>query len=123
MKKIIGVILTATLLFIFVPGVFAGTTSTQETGSVDITITVTATGLKDFTYKASPNVLMNADCSATNYAIESTNNLTDENNGMVYGTLATSSGFAQRAKIASEAYTPASELALDAETWVWMGGS
>ena len=126
MKTILSTLCVIALTLMVAPTAFA-TASAQD--GVTVTITVTDPGLEDdFTYDASPNVAVEIVAEQAAYAIATANMLlgTDNASGMEYGTLSTSTGYAQRKKttaIGEGPAAPADEVTLDGtSTWIWMGG-
>ena len=124
MNKKLSAIYFIAIFFMAVPMAFA-TDSTQDGVTVTITVGSVLSTTTPFTYDASPNVDINIITSAAEYAITTANNLTNTTTGMEYGTLSTSTGYAQRTKTSdagADSVTPASATALPGD-WAWMGGS
>ena len=126
MKTIMSTLCVLALIFMVTPMAFA-TGSTQA--GVTVTIAVTDAGLEDdFEYDVSFNVAIEIVAAQAAYAISTANTLlgTDNESGMEYGTLSTSTGYAQRKKTTAIGVGPAApsdEVTLDAtSTWIWMGG-
>ncbi|WP_456387856.1 hypothetical protein [Desulfolithobacter sp.] len=129
MKK--ATIVCAALCLMAMPTLVFAAAEELTTSSTTVTNTNGVNGGPDLTFTPSPNVSLQAYTTTTAYALTATNILTDANNGMVFGTLNSSSGYAQRQKTdtdvtAEKAPAPTSATALptDADAdWTWMGGS
>jgi hypothetical protein len=125
MKKTLSILCFLTAFFFIIPTAF-GLTSAQDANTNQVSLTVTAAGLVDFTFDPSPNVSMIIVSAQTAYAVQCTNTATDTNTGKVFGALSTSTGYAQRDKTetpGAAVTAPASETALDGGDWTWVGGS
>jgi hypothetical protein len=128
MKTIVMTISIVAVIFMAVPAAFAASATQSDT-----TVTITSTGNEpDFEYDASPSVAVKIITDATAYAITTANMLTgtDQGNGLEFGTLSTSTGYAQREKTTESGTVwgtngPEAPTAVDAlpgSGWIWQGG-
>jgi len=128
MKKILSIAACALLVGISATTASAADTeSNQDGNTVTIGVTHVTGATSDFTFTTSPNVKIKAKTSATSYAAKSANDKTDADNGMVYGIVAGTPGYAQRQKTSAEDGKGPSDVssatALDDQEWQWMGAS
>ena len=126
MKKILTIMFA--LMFMISPAVVFGAAQTLDSDNTTIGDGSHANGGPDLTFNVSPNVEMSVYVTTTDYAITSANTQTDTDNGMEYGVLSTSTGYAQRQKSTDktegpETVTSATSLPSGGGTWAWMGGS
>ena len=124
MKKYLIPIICVSFILSYAAISLAGTTTLNGTTSA-ITNTNGTMGGPSLTYNVSPSVEMSVTTSASDYAITSANTKTGTDNGMEYGVLATTTGYAQRQKTTAKDSGPAatsSATALPGSSWHWMGG-
>ncbi len=124
MKKYLIPIICFSFIFSWATISLAGTTTLNSSTS-SITNTNGTMGGPSLTYNVSPSVEMSVTTSASDYAITSANTKTGTDNGMEYGVLATTTGYAQRQKTTAKDSGPAatsSATDLPGSSWHWMGG-
>ncbi len=124
MKKYLVPIICAGFVLLCTTASIADTTTLNGSTS-SITNTNGTMGGPSLTYNTSPSVEMSVTTSASDYSITSANTKTGADNGMEYGVLATTTGYAQRQKTTDKGTGPAattSATALPGSSWHWMGG-
>lgn len=126
MKKRLVPFLAAAALVTCTSTGFAGDFTSDAGAMLTLTVAGVTTTSTNLTYTPSPGVGLAVSTSATNFSMTSANSLTDNVNGMEYGTLSTSEGYAQRTKTTTVNNGPAattSATALPGASWGWVGGS
>ena len=131
MKKTFIAICCIAFMFAFSSTVLA-TDSEQTKPGDPVTIAVTGVdGANTFTFSPSPRVGVEVKTSASAYALTSANSLTNQTNGMEYGTYNTATGYALKAKTTDAGTAdgcgptaPTDEDTLGGTgTWNWQGAS
>lgn len=123
MKKTLSVL----GIFILCTGVSATSFASSNNNGKGGTLTVdggTVAGTPDLVFESSPNVSIAIETSATAYAVMTTNVLTNQDNGMEFGSLSTDTGYSQRVKTIAEdtAITgPTDEATLEGTGWIAVG--
>lgn len=124
MKKYLVPIICVGFVLLCTTASMAGTT-TLNSGNSTLTNNNGTMGGPALTYNTSPSVEISVTTSASDYAITSANTKTGTDNGMEYGVLATTTGYAQRQKTTAKDSGPeatTSATALPGSSWHWMGG-